>query len=301
MYRRYNLRIIPLSNDSVRAICPAAFAERPASTVSSRYNFASTAELITRLDEHGYHVVDARQVNASFKARSADHLAGNYVKHQIIFAPKEAKSYRDPRSPGLDGMVHPRLVYSNSHNGSSAARFSCELATLVCNNGLMMPLTGGEYLTRRHTGDWKVEDIAGIAEQFTVTVERSLAEADRWSRITLDNEAYGAFLRAAASLRWDLTKVYPKHFGSPYRSADYGNDLWRVFNRTQEALIQGGNYVYTRHTEGPATDVYNPDVPEVHVARIRWARRANPITSFEKRRDLNLKLWQLAEKFAQLN
>lgn len=300
MYRRYNIRLTPLTTTDLRIVCPAAFAEGPASTVSPRYNFASTAELITRLDEQGYHVVDARQAHASPKALTADSLAGTYVKHQITFAPKEAKNYRDPRSPGIDGLVHPRLVYTNSHNGTSAAHFSCELATLVCNNGLMMPLTGGEHLTRRHTGDWSVSDIAGIAEQFMVTVERGLAEAERWSRIALDNEAYGAFLRAAASLRWDLTKVYPNDFGRPYRAADYGNDLWRVFNRAQEALIQGGLPVYTRYNEGPATDVYNPGV-EVQVARIRGVRRANPITSFETRRDLNLKLWSIAEKFALMN
>jgi len=71
------------------------------------------------------------------------------------------------------------------------------------------------------------------------------------------------------------------------RKEDKGNDLWRVFNRTQEALIRGGVPVQGLNNENCCA-VCN------HVTPVK--RKARPINALHSQVKINRELWDMADE-----
>jgi len=62
------------------------------------------------------------------------------------------------------------------------------------------------------------------------------------------------------------------------RDEDSGNDLWSVFNRVQENMLQGGTLIVTPRDNG----------------KVRRSR-SRSIRSIEQNLDVNKMLWSLSE------
>src|SRR5262245_21640256 len=104
-------------------IVPAAFADEPADTVSDRYSFISSKEVISKLGERGFVPVKGRQ---SKKVRDQRHTT-----HMITF--------EDPSFGHFEvGDIAPQVVLFNNHAAMRRATLRAGLWRKVCDNGLVV-------------------------------------------------------------------------------------------------------------------------------------------------------------------
>lgn len=231
-------------------------------TLSERYVQVNTADIVQRMERSGFYVAKA----TSTAPRTRDPM---YAKHVIDFRLKNAE-----RIHGAE----PRVIFVNSHDGTTAATAMAGLYRFVCSNGLVVGHTV-EKLRQRHAGDAaanlieRMQQLARQTEQVYTTVER-------WARIECADKDVEVFAKMAAQLRWgDAHMFEPEEIARPRRREDERNDLWTVFNRIQESTIRGGLEGYSRS-----------------------GRRATsrPLTDISRDVEYNANLWTLAEEFEQV-
>jgi hypothetical protein len=106
------------------------------------------------------------------------------------------------------------------------------------------------------------------------SLDGATREITEWQSIKLTAEQQHIYATGVSNIRLgDVQGVNPDRFLQVRRSADQGNDLWRVFNRAQENVIRGG--------VRPA------------------AKRLRGITSVNTDLDLNQKLWEYTRGFGK--
>lgn len=214
-----------LSLERLRSQAPAAFAESPFARVSASYRFISTRELVGALLDAGFAATEARQ------SRARGDRAG-YARHLLRFRPLRT-------AVELEEAI-PEVVIVNAHDGTSAYQVRAGLYRPVCTNGLMTKLGDFGVIHIRHQGNVVaniVEAAGRILSQFepVAAVVKGMAA----THLT-DWQQYG-FAEEAASIRWrEALPVRPRQLLEARRSADQGDDLWRVFNTVQENVIRGG-------------------------------------------------------------
>jgi len=239
----------------------SALAVTAAPTVSSRYQFVSSKEIIERFAQEGWEL--ARAISAEPRRRDAA-----YAKHMLDF--------RHPDHEEVDGAV-PRIIVVNSHDGSSSARVMAGVFRFVCSNGLVI----GNVTTReavRHAGD-AAADLIHRMQTIARETDRIYQTINSWSAIQLTAQQRNQFARFAAQLRWgDANRFQPEDLLMVRRDADDKGDLWTTFNRLQENTVRGG-------IEG--------------VARSGRAATSRPLSDISRSVDYNAQLWQLAEEVAE--
>jgi hypothetical protein len=261
--------LVALTMDQLRDRAPSAFAETAHESRSARYAYIPTTRIIEALQDEGFRPVSAQQ-SISRCGRTA------FTKHMLKFA----------RMDGTEllrvGDSIPQVSLINSHDGTSAYNLIAGLYRLVCNNGLMVADSFAQSVKVQHTGDIVGRVIEGsfkVIDDATRAGEVSKA----WGAIQLAPTEAAAFARAAAVLRWDDAEkgapIATDALLRPRRHGDDGADLWRVFNRTQENLIQGGQ-------RGRTTNARRMTV--------------RPVAAIDGNVKLNRALWQLAEEMATL-
>jgi hypothetical protein len=118
-----------------------------------------------------------------------------------------------------------------------------------------------------------------------------MGHVDAFKSTQLNDDQLREFTREALTLRADVSGLSQEEterlINSPYnlrlaqrerRYADQGKDLWRVFNRVQEAVTRNGGFQYVG------------DDRNYH-----YLRGVNQIQANTK---LNQELWQLAERYS---
>lgn len=242
-------------------VLPApALAQHPAPTVSSRYQFVSTAEIISRCAEEGWQVASATRSDPR-KRNSA------FAKHMIDF--------RHPDLAPIHGAV-PRIILTNSHDGSGSARFMSGVFRFVCSNGLVIGNTI-ESATVRHTGD-AAADLIHRMQQLARNTQTIYTQIERWSRKDLTKSQRQDFARFAAQLRWgDANRFAPEELLQVRRAEDDRGDLWTTFNRLQENTVRGG-------LEG--------------LSRSGRAATSRPLSDITRSVEYNAQLWDLAEEIS---
>jgi len=216
------------TEDDLRSAAPAVFAEAPATNVSGKYQFVSTIDLVREFWDRDYVVVDAAQASVR-KNSSRDSL---HALHMLRLQPANA-----PQE--LDGLFQ-QILLSNSHRGHNALNFGVGIYRLVCTNGMVVGKAESHYRAR-HTGNVHQTIDEALPHIFR-SQERALERVERWADIELTPARIERFADEAAALRsgrsphgYDLADVLRVR-----RAEDEGNSLWRVFNRVQENLTQGG-------------------------------------------------------------
>jgi hypothetical protein len=239
----------------------AALSAAPAPTVSSRYEFISSADIISKFAEEGW-----RPTHAEVAApRKRD---GLYAKHMIDF--------RHPDMQEINGAV-PRIVLVNSHDGSSSASVLAGVFRFVCSNGLVVGNTAGKEVVR-HTGD-AAADLIHRMRQLAKNTGDLYSKIDRWSKIDLSKPQRQEFARFAAQLRWgDAQRFDLDDILQVRREGDDRGDLWTTFNRIQENTVRGG-------IEG--------------LSRSGRQATSRPLSDITRSVDYNAQLWALAEEVAE--
>ena len=240
---------------------PAIFAEKAASTVSDKYTFIPTTRILSVLEDQGWIPTSASQVNS--------HKEDNkqFAKHLIRLRRDEAIQ------PEVNKTI-PEIVLFNSHNGKSNYDLRMGLYRFVCSNGMVVSDQEFGSIKIRHMG-YTDEQVIQASQEFIDNSTRIMNVVDEWQDIKLDRDQMRSFGRDAAKLRFeDPDDLTINTVLQARRTEDMGTDLWTVFNRTQENLIQGGFLV----TNG--------------------RRRSRKITNIDKNVDINTRLWDVASSYS---
>lgn len=238
----------------------AALAVSAAPNVSQRYEFISSADIINRFAQEGWAVASA----TSASPRKRD---GFYAKHMIDF--------RHPDLPEIDGAV-PRIILTNSHDGTSSARVMAGVFRFVCSNGLVVGDVAGREVVR-HAGD-AAADLIHRMQGLAKNTSQLYQSIERWSKKDLTKAQRHEFARFAAQLRWgDARRFEPEDLLMVRRAGDDRGDLWATFNRLQENTVRGG-------IEG--------------LSRSGRAATSRPLSDITRSVDYNAQLWRLAEEVA---
>ena len=256
-----------LSNSEIKEIAPSVFTDKPSSNVSQHYTHIPTSRVIEDMRTLGWDVVDAKQV----KARASQ----GTQKHLVVF--------RNPDVVvnGEDGdTVWPQILLTNSHDGKNAFQFQAGLFRMVCENGLVISTQDFEKVKMRHMGytfEELQEQIRTMVERLPLTVE----SMNKMKQIRLNEEQMVEFATQALKTRFNEKQINRINIDVNQllevdRDEDKGDDVWVVFNRIQEKLLNGDfNYITGNKV-----------------------RKARKIKNFQQDARVNAELFDLALEYA---
>ena len=256
-----------LTLDQIRKVAPSAFAEQAHESRSERYAYIPTSDIIGGMQSAGFLPVRAFQS----KSRTLDKR--EHAKHCIRFRREDQLAQAEARE----------VILINSHDGSSAYKLSAGIYRLVCSNGLIVG-TEDTRQTVRHSGD-ALGDVIEGATRIVEDFEQVACDMDLMKGTRLAPPLMLAFANAAIEARFpgDEKPVTAEQVLRPRRSADVSDDVWTIFNRTQENLIKGGLYGRSKDKLG-----------RMH------QRRTREVKGIDQNDTLNRALWCLSVEVAKL-
>jgi hypothetical protein len=216
-----------IETEQLQNVCPSIFAEAPHSRTSDDYSFVPTSSIIEGMKAEGFVPVYAKE------QRVRDEDRKGFQAHQIRF-----RHQNQINNPTFVGDVFPEVILNNAHDASKSYQVRAGLYRLACANGMVVGQATFGGFRLRHT-DLTIQ-AALVAAHETIAATRLIgSRVERYKQIILPNPA--EFAAQAIALRWpdEPTRISPDSVLRVRRSVDYGNDLWTVFNRTQEALTKG--------------------------------------------------------------
>ncbi|TAL52747.1 DUF932 domain-containing protein [Pandoraea sp.] len=255
----------PLSDDQIRAVAPSIFAEAKHQSRSQRYTYIPTAAVLGKLRQEGFQPFMVTQTRVREDERR------DFTKHMI----------RLRHASQINGAEANEIILLNSHDGTSSYQMLAGMFRFVCKNGLVCGDTVADVRVP-HKGDVAGQVIEG-AYKVLECFDQAQASRDAMRDVTLDAEEAQVFARAALALKYDdpdkAPPVTEAQLLSPRRGADTDDDLWSVFNRTQENLVQGG--LLGRTANGRR-------------------QRTRPVQGIDQNVRLNRALWLLADGMRRL-
>lgn len=242
-----------MTNEMIARVAPSVFAEGGHESTSDRYSYISTIKIIEEMRQSGYEVVKAHQTRAK---------DANHTKHVVRF--------RQPYTQLVLGDSHPEIVLVNSHDGTSCYQLSAGVFRLVCSNGLVVSESTIADFRIRHKGNILGQVMDGV-QLIQQQLPKLIETVDKWRQIKLSNDSAVLYTIKALELKYGEGKATTPLVKSALklrRWADNENNLWTVFNRVQENLIQGG------------------------------VRGIRPLRAVDKVNNLNRDLWDLTHQFS---
>jgi hypothetical protein len=255
-----------LTETELRTQVPAAYASSPSSNVSTKYVFVPTYKIMNYLERLGWKPVSAKQVRSKKNAE--------YGKHMIRFRRKEGLLEK--------GETIEEIIYTGSHDRSFPATLNAGFYRCVCSNQMVVSESEFSSIHQRHIG-FTYEDlekiVKEIVKQFTVIANK----VEQYKTIELTEVEKGKFAYVARNMNWGENSVInPESLLEVKRPEDESNNLWIVFNRIQEHLMQGGIHY---------------SAPSDKTGKIR-KRTTRKIKSVVRDLKLNSELWTVMAAFA---
>jgi len=284
-----------LSKRDLNEIAPSIFKTVPSPEVTDKYTHIPTEKVIDDMELLGWDVIDAKEVKARTKGTVG------FQKHLVVFRNNdvvinelEAGVVRDKTSPtGLrrsDGTfakndstndVYPQILLTNSHDGKNAFTFTAGLFRMICENGLVIADTEFEDIKMRHMG-YTFEDLQVLIKDMVEKLPLTVDAMNNMKNTQLEEQKILDLAQELLDIRVEGTKnIYPieaiKEVAFAQRKEDTNDDLWTVFNRIQENIIQG-NFEY----KTPSGKL----------------RQARIIKNFKQDMDVNKKMFSKAIEYA---
>lgn len=231
--------------------------------VSDRYTFIPTTKVVDAMADAGWVLSSTAETKAKEKNKG-------FQKHMARFRPV------DPKNEIRVGDSIAEILMQNSHNGTTAYRFSGGVWRIVCGNGLIVSEVAFPGVVARHQGD--LESILKASLEVAARLPELAAKVNAMKRVGLTEDQRVQFAREAMKIRYDRDDILmPSDLLHVRRKEDEPNDLWTVFNRVQENLSRGG---------------------QVGQLASGDFRRMRPMGGLDKTIDVNTRLWDLATAFA---
>ena len=266
------------SLEELKEIAPSIFTKTGSDKTSSKYTHIPTDRVIKDLELLGWGVVDAKEVNARQDK--------GYQKHLVVFRNPDVSINK--KSTNVDGevfedIVFPQILVTNSHDGKNSFKFQAGLYRMVCENGLVIADQQFEDYTIRHMG-YDFEALQGVIKDMISNLDLTVESMNKMRKIELDENQQFEFAKKLLDIRVEGTdNLYrEEQIGDilvPQRKEDFGDDLWSVFNRVQENIVEGNFKYYNAKTLGSE-------------------RQARPIKNFKQDMDVNKKLFSAALEYA---
>jgi hypothetical protein len=258
-----------LNLNEIGQSCPSALTQKQSDNLSHIYRFIPTTEVMDILGGQGWYPTQAVQT----KSRKGYESSSPYKKHMIRF--------RNESNINLSkemGDTHPEILLTNSHDGTSSFKFHVGLFRLVCSNGLVIADKTFDSYRVMHKG-FKKEDILNVVSQTTEKIPMVVGKVQgMMGKVLTPNQQYD-FAQRVADYRWGEDKMVDvNQMLQIRRNEDAGNDLWSVFNRVQENLLQGGILTVTPKDNGKVRN-----------------SRSRAIRSIDQNLEVNKMLWTLSE------
>jgi len=222
-------KLIPLTDAQLRVKAPSIFAESAIDNVSSQYNFVPTHEVLRTFKEAGYYPILAGEA----KSRNSENQP--YVKHLIQF-----RSLENLLSVPKDGLYYD-LCLKNSHNKTSSFTLELSCFRLICEN--LLTISTDQLVFHRiiHKGFQSSKITRAIDEivNYIPTVQK---EIENLKQITLNDVEATAVSKAAIDIRFDTDthEINPQSLLTINRIEDFSPTAFNIYNRVQEAIINGG-------------------------------------------------------------
>ena len=272
----------PLSMEQIAQRAPAALADGHDAGLSNIYGEVDTKDAIEIMADYGYHVTQAAQK----KPRKLADIP--FAEHLLAFS-----------KPGMeiDGFadgLRPEIILYNSRNGLSSLKLFTGAFRFICSNGIVAG--DGQVTKVRHTYQ-RVVEVEDAIRHAAEVLPGLMDTIRRYREIKLDDRNVLEFAKNAVTSRWEwLEQMTGEERGSfanritaenvafgIQRREDAANDLWTVYNRIQENIMRGGAPILSVSDKKPGGS---------------W-RKASAIRSPKANIDINQRLWQSAEQFAE--
>lgn len=222
----------PLALEAIKQVAPAVFAEGPHHERGPRYMYVPTIQPLQMLLDNGWGVYEASQQ----RARAADR--DPYTKHML-----RIRKLSDFNTDSWKGEGVPEVVLINAHDGTAAYHLFAGFFRFICSNGMMVGQKLAGFKVRHSVGPSTSLEVleAGertVVEKFPLMIE----QMDAMRGTTLDRELQLQFAERALNLRYgDTLPPFPAHdLLVTRREADAGDSVWKVLNRIQENVMNGG-------------------------------------------------------------
>ncbi len=249
-----------LSIEALRERVPAVFAPAAHESLTEKYTFIPTEQVLSGLMSAGFVPVEGRQ---AFSRKGSPLHARHLLRLRRRFETVQLK----------DSI--PEIVFLNSHDGTSAYQLRVGIYRVVCTNGLIVSQGAFPMVRVNHRGDVVDAVITGaleMAERF----ELLAGQVERMERRSMFKDEQLEFASQALAIRFEdiaLSGMQPSSLLAHRRIEDAGEDLWSVLNRVQENLMRGG--ISRRSVSGRLT-------------------RTRRISSIREDVRINSRLWDLA-------
>jgi hypothetical protein len=223
-----------LTENQVRSLAPSIFAtHRNETRTSERYSFLSTEEIIKPLQSEGWNIVGVNTTRSRYSGSEISER--HFARHMVVLAhSRDLENYSYSK-------VCPRVILTNSHDGSSACKLQAGLFRAACANGLVIAdgTVAARVIRHSHT---TIERAILAAIYLRDQSENVLKRVEAFRARELDYSEQIGFAARAIGIRYGQEEVgaRPSDILRPRRNEDRGSDLWHVFNRVQENVIKGG-------------------------------------------------------------
>ena len=265
-----------LSLEEIKEIAPSVFTTNGSKDTSDKYTHIPTDRVIRDLELLGWKVADVKEVSAR-----KDTTIG-YQKHLVVFRND------DVVITGEDGdTVYPQILLTNSHDGKNSFKFQAGLFRMICENGLVIADESFEDYSIRHMG-YDFESLQSLIKEMVANLDVTVESMNKMKKIELDENQQLELAKKLLEVRLEGTgntydSYQPTSINYSQRKEDNGTDLWSVFNRQQENIIEG-NFSYFNEKK------YSTMVPNLHFV----GRQARPIKNFKQDMDVNKKMFAAA-------
>lgn len=255
-----------LDHKQLETLAPSVFAARPHTSVSDRYGFVPTIDIVDALAQEGWKPVVARQTCVRHASRR------DVTRHMLRFR-------SETRLLNV-GDVLVEMVLSNSHDGTCCFQLDLGIFRLVCSNGMLASM-GGIGIRVRH-GKNCIREVLEGSYQLIEALPRLEQSIVTFGETRLDRRKQALFCEMALKIRYGAdwqkkSPIKPDQLNKARRAEDTGEDLWRVLNRVQENMLQGN--LSGRSASGRRV-------------------RTRPVRSVVEDIRVNRSLWRLAERFS---
>lgn len=238
--------------------------DAPCPTLSDRYMFIDTRQVVEDMKDLGFQVADVRR--PAFRTKAAA-----FGVHEVDF--------RRPEDIGRKDGEAPRLIFINSYDGSRRAQLITGVFRFVCSNGLVV---GDVFQQQKflHLGDYASQLLEQIKESAAQS-HRVFERIEVYRQTFLDRQLYLEMAEKALALRYPEGELVldPELVISPRRSSDRDRDLYTTWNVMQENILKGG--LPGRQRNGRT-------------------RTSSALSNIERSNKLNRELWNLLEDYAAL-
>ena len=266
-----------LSLEEIKEMAPSVFTTQGSKDTSDKYTHIPTDRVIRDLEILGWKVADVKEV----AARKEDNKG--FQKHLVVFRND------DVVITGEDGdIVYPQILLTNSHDGKNSFKFQAGLFRMICENGLVVADESFEDYSIRHMG-YDFETLQSLITDMVSNLDLTVESMNKMKQIELNEEQQLELAKKLLDIRLEGTgnaynDYQPKSINYSQRKEDTGVDLWSVFNRQQENIIEGNFQYFNEEKYGKYENV-----------NIEFAsRQARPIKNFKQDMDVNKKMFAAA-------